>query len=170
MAGPYQKGYGLKVDGLAEAVRGLARLDKAYRKEAVGIFRKHAADVQHRSQGAIGRVGRYPANRGMIGRSATGTGAAVKLRASKYPWAYGAEYGEVVMDVYGMPYRQSRAKRRTMGVWRPPTSQDMSKNDGGYMIQPVLRARIPKISDEAGTEILELIDRAMRTAGVPRGR
>lgn len=170
MASPYTKGYGVKVDGLAESIRALKKLDPAYRKEAVGIFRTSAQEVQVKAQRSIGHVGRYPKRKGMIGRSATGTGAAVKLRAKKYPWALSAEYGEVVADVYGVPYPQEAFKRRTMGIWRPPTSQDMFKNKGGYMVQPVLRAMLPKITKQASDDLTDLIDRAMRKAKVPRGR
>ena len=160
---------GVEVDGLAESIRALGKLDGEYKKEAVAVFREAATDVQKRAQARIGAVGRYPTQRGMIGRSATSTGAGVKLRASKYPWAYGAEFGEVVADVYGNPVGQTRFRRRTMGVFKPPTSSDMFVNTGGYMVQPVLRARLPKIEEQVSEDLTKLIDRAMRQAGVPRG-
>ena len=168
MAAATQKRGGLEIDGLAESIRALKRLDPAYRKEAVQIMRDVATDVQRRSQSKIGSVGRYPKRKGMIGRSATGAGAAVKLRASKYPWAYAAEYGEVVASVYGNQVAQARFKRRTFGVFNPPTSDDMGKNTGGYMIQPTIRARLPWIMDESSTKMTKLVDKAMRKAGVPR--
>lgn len=164
-----QKRGGVEVDGLSESIRALGRLDGEYRKEAVAVFRDAAKDVQRRAQKAVGAVGRYPARKGMIGRSATTTGAGVKLRASKYPWAYGAEFGEVVADVYGEPVGQSRMRRRTMGQFKPPTSPDMFKNTGGYMIQPVLRARLPKIEEQVSEDLTRLIDKALRKAGVPDG-
>jgi len=164
-----QKRGGLEVDGLAEAINALGKLDKQYKKEAVNVFRDSAKDIQARSQALIGRVGRYPTRRGMIGRSATSTGAGVKLRASAYPWAYGAEYGEVVADVFGHDVRQSRFKRRTFGKFKPPTSSDMFLNRGGYMIQPTLRARLPKVLEKASTDMTKLIDDQMRRSGVPRG-
>ncbi len=168
MARATQKRGGIEVDGLAEAVAALGKLDKQYRKEAVQIFRDAAIDVQKRSQANIGKVGRYPNRKGMIGRSATGTGAGVKLRAVKYPWALGAEYGEVSAHVYGRPDAQRDFKRRTFGVFKPPTSSDMAKNTGGYMIQPVIRARLPHIAEQVSDDMTALIDRAMRKAGVPR--
>jgi len=163
-----QKRGGIEIDGLAEAINALGKLDKQYKKEAVAIFREVATDVQKRAQKRVGRVGRYPAKRGMIGRSATGTGAGVKLRASKYPWAYGAEYGEVIANVYGRPSAQSGFKRRTFGVFKPPTSSDMFKNRGGYMIQPVIRQRQKWIFKKSSEDMTKLIDKAMRRAGVPR--
>ncbi len=172
-----QKRGGVEVDGLAQSIRALGKLDGEYKKEAVQVFRDAAKDVQARAQKNIGVVGRYPNNRGMIGRSATSTGAGVKLRASKYPWAYGAEFGEVVANIpqHGTRWQtkemgQSQFKRRTFGFHKPPTSSDMAKNTGGYMIQPVLRARLPKIEEEVSTKLVKLIDKAMRKAGVPRGR
>ena len=164
-----QKRGGVEVDGLAESIRALNKLNGEYKKEAVGVFREAATDVQKRSQKAIGKVGRYPTRKGIIGRSATSTGAGVKLRASKYPWAYGAEFGEVVADVYGNPVGQRRLKRRTFGEFKPPTSSDMFANTGGYMIQPVLRARLPHIEKQVSEDLTALIDKAMRQAGVPRG-
>jgi len=169
MDGVTQKRGGIEVDGLAEAINALGKLDKQYKKEAVQVFRDAAKDVQGRAQANIGKVGRYPEKKGMIGRSATSTGAGVKLRASKYPWAYGAEYGETMASVFGRPSAQSGFKRRTFGHFKPPTSSDMFKNRGGYMIQPVLRARLPHISVKASDDMTKLIDRQLRQSGVPRG-
>lgn len=169
MARATQKRGGLEIDGLAESIRALKKLDPGYRKEAVQIMRDVATDVQHRAQAKIGTVGRYPKRKGIIGRSATGAGAAVKLRASKYPWAYGAEYGEVIATVFDNNIPQRRFRRRTFGTFKPPTSSDMFKNTGGYMIQPVIRARLPWIEKTASEDMTRLIDKAMRRAGVPRG-
>lgn len=161
---------GLEVDGLAAAVRALQKVSPELKREAVEVFRDQAKDVQRRAQARIGRVGRYPRRKGMIGRSATSTGAGVKLRASKYPWALGAEYGEKTMHVHGHPARQFTLDARTMGVFNPPTSSDMGKNRGGYMIQPVIRARMPFITKDVSERMLLLYDKAFRKAGVPRGR
>jgi len=161
-----QKRGGIEIDGLAETINALGKLDKQYKKEAVQVFREVATDVQRRSQARIGRVGRYPTRKGIIGRSATSTGAGVKLRASKYPWAYGAEYGEVVAAVYGHDMGQSRFQRRTFGQFRPPTSSDMFKNTGGYLIQPTLRARLPWILKKASNDMTLLIERQLRKSGV----
>lgn len=160
---------GLEVDGLAQAVRALNRVSPELRKEAVDIFRDEAKMVQAKAQARIGRVGRYPKTKGMIGRSATGAGAGVKLRASKYPWALQAEYGEKVGHVYGHPYGQVAFRRRTAAPFKPPTSSDMGRNKGGYMIQPVIRQQLPFIAKRAGDRMLKLMDKALRRAGVPRG-
>ncbi len=161
---------GLEVDGLAEAVKALNKVSPDLKREAVDIFRDQAKDVQRRAQARIGRVGRYPRRKGMIGRSATSTGAGVKLRASKYPWALGAEYGEKTMHVHGHPARQTALRSRTMGAFNPPTSSDMAKNKGGYLIQPVIRARLPFITKDVSVRMVKLYDKAFRRAGVPKGR
>lgn len=135
------------------------------------MMRDAAKDVQKVAQGNIGAGGgRYPERRGMIGRSATGTGAGVKLRASRYPWALGAEFGEKVAHVYGRPRRQSGFRQRTMAPFRPATSTNLATNRGGYMIQPAIRARLPHWNREAARAINAIIKRALRAAGVPRGR
>lgn len=169
-----QRRGGVEVDGLAESINALGRLDGKFKKEAVGIFRYEAKKVQGRSQKMIGRYGRYPKTKGMIGRSATSTGAGVKLRASKYPWALGAEYGERVAHIpinrNGSPdfslRNQSVFKARTQAQFRPPTSSDMFKNKGGYMIQPTIRAALPGIQENVEQQLSMLIQNAMRQAGV----
>lgn len=171
MARARQIGGGVEVEGLAESIRALKRLDPLYRKEAVQVMRDAATDVQKVAQGNIGAGGgRYPQRRGMIGRSSTGAGAGVKLRASRYPWALGAEFGEKVAHVYGRPRSQSGFRRRTMPPHRPATSRDLAVNRGGWMIQPAIRSRLPHWNREAARQLQELITKALRSAGVPRGR
>ncbi len=161
---------GFAVDGLAETIRALGKIDRRFRAEAVDILRDGAKLAQRESQRRIGTGGyRGPKNKGMIGRSATSTGAGVKLRASKYPWAYQAEFGEQVAHVFGHPTRQSEFKRRTAGEHRPPTSTDMFKNTGGYMIQPALRKLLPLLVEDAGVRMTELVDRALKSEGFARG-
>ena len=166
------KGQGLTVDGLEESIKALKKLGPQYRKEAVNVIRDITKDIQKRSQNRIGNHPQYRLrrNRSMIGRSATGKGGGVKLRASKYPWALQGEFGEVVAHVYGRPVGQdTRFKRRTAAPFKPPTTEDWFKNTGGYWIQPTIRKRSRHIMREFDTEFVKLIDKAMRTAGVPRG-
>ena len=159
-----QKRGGVEVDGLAEAINALGRIDKQIKKEAVDVMRDAAKDVQARAQGRIGNHPSYrmPRNKGMIGRSATSTGAGVKLRASRYPWALAGEYGEVVANVYGPRRPQSSFRRRTAAPHRPPTSTDMFKNKGGYWIQPTIRKEGPVIINEAQKRMFKLFKRHLR--------
>jgi len=164
---------GVQIDGLEASIKALRKLGPEYRKEAVGVIRDITKDIQKRSQARIGnhRDYRLPKNRAMIGRSATGKGGGVKLRASKFPWAYAGEYGEVVAAVFGRNRRQSSFRARTAAPFKPPSpSSDMSKNTGGYWIQPTIRKRFPHIMSEFDTEFVKLIDKAMRRSGVPRGK
>ena len=161
---------GVEVEGLAESIRALKRLDPLYRREAVDVMRDAAKDVQAVAQGSLGAGGgRYPKRRGMIGRSATGAGAGVKLRASRYPWALGAEFGEKTAHVYGRPRSQSSFRARTMAPFKPGGG-NLATNRGGYLIQPAIRSRLPHWNREAARRLNEIIGRALRAAGVPRGR
>ncbi len=101
----------------------------------------------------------------MIGRAATSSGAGLKLRASKYPWALAAEYGEVVAHVYGKPVGQSRFKRRTAAPFKPPTTTDLAKNKGGYMIQPAIRLLMPALRKDASEGITRLVVKSMKQQG-----
>jgi hypothetical protein len=161
---------GVEVEGLAESIKALGKLQPQYRKEAVETFRDAAKDVQRRAK-ASGAPAGYRGPKPRIGRSATRTGAGVKLRTSARSGvpAFAAEFGEVVATVYGRPVGQYRFRRRTAPAFKPPTSSDLLKNRGGYMIQPVIRQRAPFWGREVSRRINELIDRAMRKAGVPRG-
>jgi hypothetical protein len=166
-----QKRGGVEVEGLAETVKALGKLDPLYRKEAVETFRDAAKDVQKRAK-ARGVPAGYRGPKPRIGRSATRTGAGVKLRTSARSGvpAYAAEFGEVVATVYARRVGQYRFKQRTAPAFKPPTSSDMMRNTGGYMIQPVIRARLPHWEREVAERISALIDKALRQAGVPRGR
>jgi len=169
------RGGGVEVEGLDGMIKALARVDKKYKKEAVQVFRDAAKDVQKRAQGAIGRVGRYPTKAGMIGRTATPQGAGVKLRAAKYRWSDAAEFGEVWADIpqydgdgegHTVARPQSSFKRRTFGLFKPPTNRDLMKSKGGYMIQPAIRARLPHWEVEAGERLMDITGRAMKQQGV----
>ena len=166
------KSGGVTVDGLTESIKVLGKLDKGYRKEAVAILRVGAKDVAKQSRAQLNRVGRYPSGSpaSSIGFSATGKGAGVKLRAHSRPWLLGAEFGEVVAHVYGHPVGQSRFRRRTFGRWKPPTSKDLNKNTGGYIIQPTIRRLLPKIEKQVARDLDELTKRAFRKGGVHGGR
>ena len=158
-----QVGGGLSVDGLSEAIRALGKIDKKLKGEAIEVMRDASKKVQSLAQSNIGK-GQYrgPTQRGMVGRSATSTGAATKLRASKYPWAYKAEYGEKVGHVYGHPTGQVKFKRRTANTLSPPTSTDMFRNRGGYVIQPAIRKLGPFVIQQANREMFQLIDRTLK--------
>ena len=158
-----QIGGGLTVDGLSGAIRALGKIDKQIRGEAIGILRDASKQVQALAQSNIGKgLYRGPTQRGMIGRSATSTGAATKLRASKYPWALKAEYGERVAHVHSHPWQQRRFVRRTANPHSPPTNDNLFRNKGQYLIGPAIRRLGPKVIREANMEMFKLIDRTLK--------
>jgi len=155
------KGGGIRVDGLSETIRALGKINPKLKAEAVDVLRDGAKKVQSAAQGRIGTGGyRMGTQRGMIGRSATSKGAGIKLRASKYPWAYAAEYGEASAHVYGRAVRQSVFKARTAAPFKPPTSSDLSKNRGGYMIQPAIRKFIPVMTKDVSVRLTKIFAKA----------
>ena len=154
---------GVEVDGLAEAINALGKIDKALKREAVDVMRDAAKEVQKIAQGNIGKgLYRGPTQKGMIGRSATSTGAGVKLRAVKFPWALKAEYGEKTGHVHGHPTRQVRFDRRTANPFNPPTSTNLFKNRGGYLIQPAIRKAGPRITRDAQSKLFKLFKKHLR--------
>ena len=165
MAGADTKGVGLQVDGLREAINALAKLDKKFRAEAVDILREGAKKVQALAQSNIGKgLYRGPTPRGMVGRSATSAGAAIRLRQSKYPEsAYRSEYGEKTGHVFGHPTRQTGFKRRTANPFSPPTKpNNILISKGGYVIQPAIRKLGPKMVRAATVDMSKLINRVLR--------
>ena len=157
---------GVEVDGLAEAIKALGKIDKALTKTAVNVMRDAAKLVQLKAQRRIGNHPSYrlPTNRGMIGRSATRTGAGVKLRASRSPWALQGEYGEQTARIPqrrgpSIARRQATFSRRTAAPFKPPTSTDMFKNRGGYWIQPTIRKEGPAIINDAQKELFKLFQK-----------
>ena len=49
---------------------------------------------------------------------------------------------------------------------KPPTSNDLRTNTGGYMLLPTFRKFLPKIEDEITEEWIVLYNKTMRQAGV----
>jgi len=160
------RGGGVEIEGLDESIRALKKLEPQYQREADEVYEDAAKDILRLAK-AAGIPAGYRGPRPKIGRS----GATVKLSpssASGVP-AFAAEFGEIVAHVYGRRVGQYRFKRRTAPRFKPPTSADMLKNTGGYIIQPTVRRRLPFWEKEASVRITEIIARAMRQAGVPRG-
>jgi len=163
---------GLDARGLDEAIRGLIRANPKLQPEAVDIMRDGVKKMEKAAKARIGAGGyRMKKNRTMIGRFTTNTGAGIELRASKYPWALQAEFGERWANIPinrgagrrgGTRFKpQSSYGKPTAAKLKQPTSADPIKNKGGYMIQPVLRIMTPKLMKEASKRILKLIDRSV---------
>jgi hypothetical protein len=154
---------GLAVKGLSETMRALGKINPKLKAEAKEVLRDGAKMVQKAAQRNIGAGGyRMGMGKGMIGRSVTAKGAGIRLRASKFPWAYAAEYGETVAHVYGRRTPQPVFRRRTAAPFKPPTTTDLAKNKGGYMIQPAIRKFMPVLIEDAGERITRLVDKAVK--------
>jgi len=164
---------GLDARGLDQAIRGLVRANPRFKPEAIKVMRKGAKKMQAVARGRIGSGGnRLKTNKRMIGRYSTPTGAGIDLRASTYPWALQAEFGERWANIPinlgtgtrggTRVKRQSQFKRRTAPRLRQPTSPNLLLNKGGYMVQPTIRLMTPKLIDDAGKEIMKLITKELK--------
>ena len=149
------RGGGVTVDGLSESIKALGAIDKRLEAEAKDAMRDGVKLIQKAAQSRGAPAGyRGPsAAKGWIGRSTTRAGAGVKLRARAFPWALKAEYGEKTGHVYGHPTRQFTFARRTSAPFKPPTSTDLFKNRGGYMIQPAIRELGPRVTRDASIKL-----------------
>ena len=157
-------GKGLQVDGLSESLRALGAISKQVRKEATDSMRKGAKLIQGKAQSSIGNHPDYgmPTPRGMIGRSVTAKGAAVKLRRLKYPWAGGGEFGAEFAAVYGKIRYEPNFKRSIYAPQKPPTTNDLFTNRGGYWIQPAIRKNIKQVNRDIDREMSSLFIKYLR--------
>lgn len=160
-----------KVDGLTEALRALNRVNKEAGTMARELVREGAKTIQTEAQRrARGRAGggTYPRRMGMIGRSASTKGGAIKLAGSKYPWAWGAEYGARRAWVFGRVTTQGRLRRRQFPVWRGNQFVVRGASGPGWLIQPAIRAKLERVLTDMADGLSELISRELDRARVPR--
>jgi hypothetical protein len=158
----------LQVDGLAESIKALAYIERDLGNAARGALRDAAKVVQFDAQRRIsGRPGggSYPRRRGMVGRSGTNKGAAVKLRGSKYPWAWGAEYGAKRAWVFGRVTTQGQLRRRQFPVWRGNQFVVRGRGGPGWAIQPAIRRNLPRVTADIEEALGELVREAFRRQG-----
>ena len=161
-------GGGVQVEGLRETLAALKRVDREFGKEANKHFRTAAIDIKNHARRRAPGGSRMGLSRRVFGHRGSG-GAAVVLKATLDPRANAAEFGEDVAHVprrgkanagYAVPVDQATMRRRTARPHRPPTSTDMRKNRGGYMVQPALRVRLPYWDREIAKQLTLLIQRA----------
>lgn len=163
----------LVVEGLTESIKALKKASDETGAEARLLIRDAAQSVQ---QGAQKRAksrpggGSYPRRKGMIKRSATNRGAAVAVtgRGSRYPWGPAAEYGAKRAWVYGRVTTQGSLRRRQFPVWRGNQFVIRGRSGPGWLVQPEIRKQLPRIEQELGQGLRELLDRELRRAGVER--
>lgn len=161
----------LEVEGLSEALKAINRFDREKGAAARDVLREGAKIVQADARSRMGAGGgRYPSRVGMIGRSASSRGAAIKLAGKRYPWAWGAEFGARRAWVFGRVTTQNRLRKRTFPVWRGNQFVVRGRGGPGWLIQPAIRANLERVSTLVADGLDEVLDDAMRSAGVPRGR
>ena len=155
---------GLSVDGLAGSLKALGGISRDVRSEATGSMRDAAKLIQMKAQASIGNHPQYgmPPPRGMIGRSVTTKGAAIKLRRVKYPWAGGGEFGATFAAVHGPIRYEPRFKRSLYAPQKPPTSKNLFTNRGGYWIQPAIRKNIVQANREIDRDMSRLFVRYLK--------
>jgi len=164
-------GGGIEVEGLAETIRAIGRWDKAVRKEAVDIFRDESKIVQARAQANSRAHYAAPSNNAWIGRSATGQGAGVKLRAAQGSGrGYATEFGmhKWQYRTWGNTIRgtvQSAMRHRTFKPFLGITGG----LGPGYVIQPAIKAHLPGMDKRVADKLHALLNRELNKAGVPRG-
>ena len=164
---------GTSVDGLTEAVKAMGKFSKAAGNEARSVMRVGAREIATLSKRRVGRRpggGSYPRRSGMIGYSATGKGAAVKLKGAnpRYPMAWGAEYGAKRAWVFGRVTTQGKLRRRQYPVWRGNQFVTRGRSGPGWIIQPTIRENMDRVVADIADGLDLLLNAEMNKAGVPR--
>lgn len=158
----------LHVDGLTEALRGLAKVDREAGSAARDLLKESAATIQKAAQARLaGRPGggTYPRRTGMVGRSASNKGGGISLKGSRYPWAWGAEFGARRAWVYGKVNVQSNLRRRQFPIWRGNQFVVRGRGGPGWIIQPTIRAHLDRELENIANGLERLIDRALTESG-----
>ncbi len=156
-------GGALAVEGLAESIKGLKRVDTEIPKLIVKITREGAKNpvaLRARKKWAAQRIQPSKANKA-ITASGTTRGAAIKLRVSAVPSAAGVEFGAHIHHVFGRPVPQSQLKRRVFLPWRGNQFTVAPGASTGYVVQDAIRETLPIIERRWLDEVIKAIDKAV---------
>ena len=177
MARAQVRGGHIEVVGLAETVRALGKFSKETRAEAIDIFRDEAKTVQATAKARAQAHPASPSSTSWIGRSATGTGAGVKLIAAKGDHrAHASEWGMHRWQIRSWSgrirgYVQSAMRRRTFRPWSGNHFDVKGSSGPGYVIQPAIRQHLPGMEERVADRLSKLLTKTLDKAGVPkRGR
>lgn len=169
---------GVEVDGLAESMRALAKVDKALRKEATDAIRDHTKPIAIRARKNAARTapGVPKGTTRWIGHSViAGKGAAIVLKVAgagdddPRNRAIASEFGESSQKVgwgkrsnpnYKPKFRPQRTLKRR--VFNPHRKK-------GYIIQPTIKRMLPETLDGIADDLAKVYSKALTRAGVPRG-
>lgn len=169
-------GGGVEVEGLKESIRALSRWDKGARSEAVDVFRDEAKAVQSKAKARARDSAASSSSTSWIGRSATGSGAGVKLIGAKGDsrgWA--TEWGMHAWHIrpWGKSttrgYVQTAMRRRTFKPYKGVVFDVKGMSGPGYVIQATLRRHLPGMEERVADKLQALLRRELDKAGVPRG-
>lgn len=127
MAGGGQSGFGVRVEGVREARSSLDQLGQEAGDNAGKVSDDLAKDLRSKAQRRAHSVGGVAAKAApaLAVESGQGTGAALALDGTAYPYALGAEFG-------ARRYPQFKA-------WRGP--------EGGYFVYPTIADNEQQIVD-----------------------
>jgi len=178
----------IEVEGLMATIKVLGKVDKDLRKQSGKIVRKYALKIKaeawakYKTSPGVNRSG-YKLTKGAVTHRATATKASVGINrtskvgrnASIFPAEFGAYTATVPRfdgkGVHGRfrTYGQNDMKRRTFPVWRGNNTTVRGKRGPGWVMLPILRKRVPEIEKDLNRDLMMVMNRSLRKAGVPRG-
>ena len=156
-------GGALAIDGLAESIKGLKRVDAEIPKLIVKITRESAKNpvaARARKKWAAQNIQPGKANKA-ITASGTTQGAAINLRASAVPTAAAVEFGTHIHFVFGRPIPARELTRRVFQPWKGNAFTVAPGSSTGYVVQDAIRETLPIVERRWLNEVIEAIDKAV---------
>ena len=156
-------GGALAIDGLAESISGLRKVDAAIPKLIVKITRESAKNpvaAKARQKWSAQNIQPGRANKA-ITASGTTQGAAINLRVSAVPSAAAVEYGAHIHFVFGRPTPAREMKRRVFQPWRGNAFTVAPGSSTGYVVQDAIRETLPIVERRWLNEVIKAIDQAV---------
>ncbi len=156
-------GGALAIEGLAESIRGLKKVDAEIPKLIVKITREKAKNpvaATARRKWSAQNINPGKANKA-ITASGTLAGAAINLRVSAVPTAAAVEYGAHIHYVFGRPVPASELSRRVFKPWRGNQFTVSPGSSTGYVVQDAIRETLPRVEKAWLDEVIKAIDTAV---------
>ena len=156
-------GGALAIEGLAESIKGLKRVDTEIPKLIVKITRESAKNpvaATARRKWSAQNIQPGKANKA-ITASGTLQGAAINLRVSAVPSAAAVEFGAHIHFVFGRPIPAREMKRRVFQPWRGNAFTVAPGASIGYVVQEAIRETLPIIERRWLDEVIKAIDKAV---------
>lgn len=156
-------GGAIAVEGLAESIRGLRKVDADISKLIVKITREGAKNPvasTARRKWSAQRINPSKANKA-ITASGTTRGAAIKLRVTAVPTAAAVEFGAHIHFVFGRPIPASQMKSRVFLPWRGNAFTVAPGASTGYVVQDAIRETLPIIERRWLDDVIAAIDKAV---------